>query len=310
MKIRAAVARHKSGPFACRELELDNPRPDKVLVRPAHRHQPHPPIRPCKPIWPSLAAAWLAVGGLLGTTSHRVYAGQICDAPYVHDGGRIRFEADGLTPMTTIAFFRNVNDLERDLCSFDLDIYSKSALRRLMGPPVETVQRHRLVIDERSGQPVVRSLNARVQAHGQYTELVGEMSTNSNGLLLYPPALTEGQVLPAETFASRYDFRIVDRRTGTTVSDFVGSNVRLTLSERTVGPLQRLKLASGTLLCWPIRYTKFVDPGRFRLVDTDIELEPTVLDMTDWYCPARRFVMRQEVRYKNQHQVVDVVDIE
>ncbi|CAN7771564.1 hypothetical protein LJR296_007419 [Cupriavidus necator] len=60
----------------------------------------------------------------------------------------------------------------------------------------------------------------------------------------------------------------------------------------------------------PIRYTKFVDPGRFRLVDTDIELEPTVLDMTDWYCPARRFVMRQEVRYKNQHQVVDVVDIE
>lgn len=262
------------------------------------------------PVWRSLAAAWLAAGGLLGTASHRVHAGQICDAPYVHDGGRIRFEADGLTPMTTIAFFRNVNDFERDLCSFDLDIYSRSALRRLMGPPVETVQRHRLVIDERSGQPVVRSLNARVQAHGQYTELVGEMSTNSNGLLLYPPALTEGQVLPAETFASRYDFRIVDRRTGTTVSDFVGSNVRLTLSERTVGPLQRLKLATGTLLCWPIRYTKFVDPGRFRLVDTDIELVPTVLDMTDWYCPARRFVMRQEVRYKNQHQVVDVVEIE
>ncbi|MDX6008693.1 hypothetical protein [Cupriavidus necator] len=212
--------------------------------------------------------------------------------------------------MTTLAFFRNVNDLERDLCSLDLDIYSKSALRRLMGPPVETVQRHRLVIDERSGQPVVRSLNARVQAHGQYTELVGEMSTNSNGLLLYPPALVEGQVLPAETFLSRYDFRIVDRHTGTKVSDFVGSNVRLTLSERTVGPLQRLKIATGTLLCWPIRYTKFVDPGRFRLVDTDIELEPTVLDMIDWYCPARRFVMRQEVRYGNQHQVVDVVEIE
>ncbi|MNT93577.1 hypothetical protein D3C72_2350820 [compost metagenome] len=53
-----------------------------------------------------------------------------------------------------------------------------------------------------------------------------------------------------------------------------------------------------------------MDPGRFRLVDTDIELEPTVLDMTDWYCPARRFVMRQEVRYRNQLQVVDVVEIE
>ncbi|SCU83758.1 conserved hypothetical protein [Cupriavidus necator] len=304
MKIRAAVAGQESGPIACRELELEN------LVRPARPHQFYPPARPCKQLWQSLAAAWLAVGGLLATASHRVYAGQICDAPYIHDGGRIRFEADGLTPMTTLAFFRNVNDLERDVCSLDLDIYSKSALRRLMGPPVETVQRHRLVIDERSGQPVVRSLHARVQAHGQYTELDGEMSTNSNGLLLYPPALVEGQVLPAETFSSRYVFRIVDRRTGAKVSDFVGSNVRLTLSERIVGPRQRLQLTSGTLLCWPVRYTKFVDPGSFRLVDTDIELEPTVLDMTDWYCPARRFVMRQEVRYKDQLQVVDVVEIE
>ncbi|WP_439686145.1 DUF3108 domain-containing protein [Cupriavidus oxalaticus] len=258
----------------------------------------------------SFAGTWLAIGTLFGAASQPVRAGQICDAPYLHDGGRIRFEADGLTPMTTLAFFRNVNDLERDVCSLDLDIYSKSALRRLMGPPVETVQRHRLVIDERSGQPVVSSLNARVHAYGRYTELIGEMSTNSNGLLLYPPALVEGQVLPAETFSSRYTFRIVDRRTGTKVSDFVGSNVRLTLSERVVGPRQRLQLASGTLLCWPIRYTKFVDPGSFRLIDTDIELEPTVLDMTDWYCPARRFVMRQEVRYKNQQQVVDVVEIE
>ncbi|MGX6570835.1 hypothetical protein [Cupriavidus necator] len=47
------------------------------------------------PVWSSLAAAWLAAGGLLGTASHRVLAGQICDAPYVHDGGQIRFEADG-----------------------------------------------------------------------------------------------------------------------------------------------------------------------------------------------------------------------
>lgn len=86
--------------------------------------------------------------------------------------------------------------------------------------------------------------------------------------------------------------------------------VRLTLSERRVGALQRLQLASGSLLCWPIRYTKFIDLGGFRLDDVVVELEPTVLDMTDWYCPARRFVMRQEVRYKNQLQIVDVVEIE
>ncbi|AEI83055.1 hypothetical protein CNE_BB2p02510 (plasmid) [Cupriavidus necator N-1] len=135
------------------------------------------------------------------------------------------------------------------------------------------------------------------------------MSTDSNGLLLYPPALVEGQVLPAVRFASCYEFRIVDRRTGTKVSDFVGS--MCALFERRVGTLQRLKLATGgTLLCWPIRYTKFVDPGRFRLVDTDIELEPTMLDMTDWCCPARRLVMRQEVRYRNQQQVADVLEID
>ncbi|CAG9167548.1 hypothetical protein LMG23992_00836 [Cupriavidus laharis] len=256
-----------------------------------------------------LAAAWLALG-LAGVTPQRAYAGQICDAPYIHDGGRIRFEADGLTPMTTLAFVSKVDDLERDMCSLNLDIYSKSALRRLMGPPVETVQRHRVVIDERSGQPIVHSLNARVQAYGQYTELIGEMSTNSNGLLLYPPALVEGQVLPPETFVSRYDFRIVDRRTGSKVSELEASSVRLTLSERRVGPLQRLQLASGSLLCWPIRYTKFIDLGGFRLDDVVVDLEPTVLDMTDWYCPARRFVMRQEVRYKNQLQVIDVVEIE
>lgn len=267
------------------------------------------PVRCIRPVRALLAVAWLALG-LAAGAPQRVQAGQICDAPYIHDGGRIRFEADGLTPMTTLAFVSKVDDLERDMCSLNLDIYSKSALRRLMGPPVETVQRHRVVIDERSGQPVVHSQHARVLAHGQYTELVGEMSTNSNGLLLYPPALVEGQVLPAETFESRYDFRIIDRRTGSKVSELEASSVRLTLSERRVGPLQRLKLATGSLLCWPIRYTKFVDLGGFRLDDVVVELEPTVLDMTDWYCPARRFVMRQEVRYKNQLQIIDVMEIE
>jgi hypothetical protein len=257
---------------------------------------------------PLHAAAWLAL--VLAGAPQPACAGQICDAPYIHDGGRIHFEADGLTPMTTLAFISNVHDLERDVCSLDLDIYSKSALRRTMEPPVETVQRHRIIIDERSGQPVVHSLNARVHAHGQYSELIGEMSTNSNGLLLYPPGLREGQVLPAETFESRYDFRIVDRRSGSKVSELVATSVRLTLSERRVGPLQRLALATGSLLCWPIRYTKFVDIGGFRLDDVVVELEPAVLDMTDWYCPARRFVMRQEVHYKNQLQIIDVAEIE
>ncbi len=274
----------------------------------AHR-QPRQVRRPKLSRAVFLAAGMLAAA-LLGVTSGHASAGQICDAPYIHDGGKIRFEADGMTPMTTLAFLSNVNDLERDTCALDLDIYSKSALRRLMGPPVETVQHHRIVIDERSGQPLVSSVNARVHAYGRYSEMIGEMSTNSNGLLLYPPALVEGQVLPPETFVSRYYFRIVDRGTGSTISEMVASNVRLTLSDRTVGALQRLTLASGTLLCWPIRYTKFVDTGSFRLGDSVVELEPTLLDMTDWYCPARRFVMRQEVRYQNRLQIVDVAEIE
>jgi hypothetical protein len=41
-----------------------------------------------------------------------------------------------------------------------------------------------------------------------------------------------------------------------------------------------------------------------------VQVEPTVMQVTDWYCPADAFVLRTEVRQDDKVQRIDVTALE
>ncbi|MGO4223681.1 hypothetical protein AB4Y64_17740, partial [Lysobacter sp. TAF61] len=66
----------------------------------------------------------------------------------------------------------------------------------------------------------------------------------------------------------------------------------------------------GRKQCMPITYEKRTSLGPLMVGDEILQLEPSVLYVTDWYCPAEAFVLRTEIRQNNKVQRVDVTALE
>jgi len=239
-------------------------------------------------------------------------AAALCDAPWFRSGSRVQMEGDGEMPMSITMTLREVMRTARG-CSAQLEVRSKSALSALMGPPVVMDQVHEINIDRSSATMRTRidSRNAVINARARYARMFGEASFTGSGVFNYAGVeIKEGAMLEGETFQSSVSLKVYPLGADEVVGTMQALHASIIVGSRTVGRRQMINTAMGRKECMPITYEKRTSLGPLMVGDEILQLEPSVLHVTDWYCPMEAFVLRTEVRQNNKVQRVDVTALE
>ncbi|RZT31412.1 hypothetical protein [Cupriavidus agavae] len=236
----------------------------------------------------------------------------LCEAPWFRSGSRVQMEGDGELPMSITMTLRDVMRTARG-CSAQLEVRSKSALAALMGPPVVMDQVHEINIDRNAATMRTRidSRNAVINARGRYARMFGEASFTGSGVFNYAgQEIKEGVMLDGETFQSSVSLKVYPLGADEVVGTLEAQRASIIVGSRHVGRKQMLNTVMGRKECMPITYEKRTSLGPLRVGDEILHVEPSVLHVTDWYCPAEAFVLRTEIRQNNKVQRVDVTALE
>lgn len=236
----------------------------------------------------------------------------LCDAPWFRSGSRVQMEGDGDMPMSITMTLRNVMLTARG-CSAQLEVRSKSALSALMGPPVVMDQVHEINIDRKAAttRTHIDSRNAVINARGRYARMFGEASFTGSGVFNYAGMdIREGAMIDGETFQSSVSLKIYPLSVDEVVGTMQAQHASIIVSSRHVGRRQMIDTVMGRKECMPITYEKRTSLGPLMVGEEILQLDPSVLHVTDWYCPAESFVLRTEIRQNNKVQKVDVTALE
>lgn len=239
-------------------------------------------------------------------------AAALCDAPWFRSGSRVQMEGDGSMPMSITMTLREVMRTARG-CSAQLEVRSKSAFAALMGPPVVMDQVHEINIDRNAATSRTRidSRNAVINARARYARMFGEASFNGSGVFNYAGLdIREGATLEGETFQSSVSLKIYPLGKDEVVGSMQALHASIIVGSRHVGRKQMINTVMGRKECMPITYEKRTSLGPLMVGDELLKLEPSVLHVTDWYCPMEAFVLRTEIRQNNEVQRVDVTALE
>ncbi|MEN7531789.1 MULTISPECIES: hypothetical protein [unclassified Cupriavidus] len=239
-------------------------------------------------------------------------AAALCDAPWFRSGSRVQMEGDGELPVSITMTLRDVMRTARG-CSAQLEVRSKSALAALMGPPVVMDQVHEINIDRNATTSRTRidSRNAVINARGRYARMFGEASFTGSGVFNYAgQEIREGAMLDGETFQSSVSLKIYPLGADEVVGNMDAQRASIIVGTRHVGRKQMIDTVMGRKECLPITYEKRTSLGPLRVGDEILHVEPSVLHVTDWFCPAEAFVLRTEIRQNNKVQRVDVTALE
>jgi len=222
-------------------------------------------------------------------------------------------EADGTMPLSRKTILRPPLPTEAG-CQADIEIHSKTALAALMGPPVVTEQRQRVLLrPAANGSPASISGQATVNAWARYARLYGTTTIDAVGLLdnqYQGLPLREGDVLPGETVDASASFTIFSRDSGDEAGKLIAPHATVSVTSRRVGKRQFMRTALGQSECVPIEYVRTTALGPMMVAGEQIVTKPPSMRVTDWYCPANRMVMRHDVSEegKVQHIVTTVVE--
>ncbi|XQM38374.1 Organic solvent tolerance-like N-terminal domain-containing protein [Cupriavidus sp. H19C3] len=236
----------------------------------------------------------------------------LCDAPWFRSGSRVQMEGDGDMPMSITMTLRDVMRWSTG-CSAQLEVRSKSALSALMGPPVIMEQMHEINIDRRGAhsKTSIDSRNAVINARARYARMFGEAAFRGSGVFNYAGLdIKEGAELEGETFRSSVALKIYPLSSDEVVGTMQALYASIIVSSRHVGRKQMIDTVMGRKECLPITYEKRTSLGPLQVGDDVLQVEPSVLRVTDWYCPAEAFVLRTEIRQNNRVQRIDVTSLE
>lgn len=239
-------------------------------------------------------------------------AAALCNAPWFRSGSHVQMEGDGVMPMSITMTLRGVVRSPTG-CRAQLEINSKTALSALMGPPVITNQVHEVVIDRSApnAQTSIESQHAIVNARARYARMYGEAAFRGMGVFNYAGMdLREGTAIEGETFESSVSLKVYPLGSDDAVSTMRAQHASIHIGSRHVGKRQMIDTVMGRKECLPVTYEKRTSLGPLLVGPEVVQVEPTVMHVTDWYCPAEAFVLRTEVRQGDKVQRIDVTALE
>src|SRR5690606_19797550 len=135
---------------------------------------------------------------------------------------------------------------------------------------------------------------------GKREPIEGSFDLRMLGLFSYgEPIRREGQSFPEQKFQIN-----VDKKSGG------ASPLVISTGPKTVGARATIDTATGEQSCWPVQYTRVIDPSQASFKGMVLRVPGITSNVTDWFCPDSNMVMRQESRQGGVLSTVEVTALQ
>jgi len=226
-----------------------------------------------------------AMAGLNGAAG----AAGLCETPFMHNGGQTQLTGSGAIQLGADLAFSEVRKGAADTCQARVRGTATFGLGGL--PPGKSSIDYLMK---------VQNGNATFERHdetsGRSEPVSGKFDLRMLGLFAYgEPVDKAGQTFPALRFQINLDRKAMQ-----------ADPLVIRTGEKTVGERQPIQTATGSQSCWPIRYTRIIDPTQASFNGLVLPVPGMTSQVTDWFCPDLNMVMKQE---SSQNGVVSVVEV-
>lgn len=212
----------------------------------------------------------------------------ICEVPFMHDGGAVTLTGSGGVQLGADLSFSNVRKISADACEARVQ---GNATFGLMGLPPGKSK-----IDYWMSVKNGKASFERSDGTGRRVPVNGKFDLRMLGLFAYGRPITHsGQTFPALKFQINIDKQAVQTQP-----------LVVHTGEKTVGSQQSIQTAAGTQACWPIRYTRVIDPTQASFNGLVLPVPGMTSSVTDWFCPKVNMVMKQESQQQGMSSLLEV----
>lgn len=218
-------------------------------------------------------------------------AAGLCDAPFMHDQGRVRLDGSGALRLGADLSFSEVKKTNAGECQARV---RGTALFGLAGlPPGQSDLDYWMTL--RNGQASFE----RPTEQGGREPVQGKFDLRMLGLFSYGEPITRaGQTFPARKFQIKVDHKGVDAQP-----------VVVHTGAKTVGEKASISTAAGTQSCWPINYSRVIESTQASFKGLVLPIPEIRSSVTDWFCPDLNMVMKQESRQQGVSSTVEVSEL-
>lgn len=215
----------------------------------------------------------------------------LCEAPFMHEGGYTQLQGSGALRLGAELNFTQVSKQSGEQCEARV---TGTASYGVAGLP-EGSSSLDYYMTVTGGQARFE----RREADGTRRPVEGKFDLRMLGLFTYgEPVTGAGQTFPELQFQIN-----VDRRS----ADLLPIGVRT--GTKRVGEAQTIDTAAGQQNCWPVRYTRTIDPTQASFSGIVLPIPGMTAEVTDWFCPDLNMVMKQESQQGGLTSVVEVTEL-
>jgi len=234
----------------------------------------------------------LAAAALAMSLGAGVAQAGVCDAPFMHDGGVVQLTGKGNLALGADLAFSEVSKTNGDNCRARVNGVATFSYAGL--PPGKSKLDYLMTV--KAGQATfVKYENA-----GEKPNSEGQFDLRMLGLFAYDGKLAAGQKLPGSSFRLRIGKEApVGGSPSTTVH----------IGQKTVGNKQALDTALGKDTCFPVSYQRNSDPTMATFKSLTIPIPGINSTVTDWYCPAKNMVMKQDIDQQGIKSTVEITKL-
>lgn len=215
----------------------------------------------------------------------------LCDAPFMHDRGKLRLDGTGALRLGADLSFSEVKKTGSGECQARVSGVATFGLAGL--PPGKSSLDYWLTL--RDGQASFQ----RQTEQGGREPVDGKFDLRMLGLFSYGEPITRaGQTFPARKFQINVDHKGVDAKP-----------VVVHTGDKTVGEKASIETAAGTQSCWPINYSRVIESTQASFSGLVLPIPEIRSTVTDWFCPELNMVMKQESRQQGVSSTVEVSEL-
>ena len=215
----------------------------------------------------------------------------LCEAPFMHESGYTRLQGSGALRLGADLTFTQVIKQSGEQCEARV---TGKATYGLAGLPEgsSSLDYYMTVTD---GE--VRF--ERRESDGTRRPVQGKFDLRMLGLFTYGEPITgAGQTFPEMSFQVNVDRKAVDTKP-----------IGVHTGTKRVGDAQVISTAAGEQRCWPVQYTRTIDPTQASFSGIVLPVPGMVAQVTDWFCPGVNMVMKQESQQRGMTSVVEVTEL-
>ena len=218
-------------------------------------------------------------------------AADLCQAPFMHDQGKVKLVGSGTLRLGADLAFSNVKKTAAGQCEARVQGKATFGLGGLPGGKSNLDYWMTL----RNGQVGFE----RQTEQGGREPLKGKFDLRMLGLFSYGEPITRaGQTFPARNFQINVGHKGVDAKP-----------VVVHTGVKTVGQQTAIDTAVGSQSCWPITYSRVIEATQASFNGLVLPIPEVRSSVTDWFCPDLNMVMRQDSTQQGTNSTVEVSEL-